>query len=357
MKRYLWFLSMFLSLPFSMNSQTFISPSDPKISYMGRFDFSTPERVSFAFPGSQIQALFEGSTLAIIVKPESGYFMVEIDENEPVKVNTMKPDSIYIIAQSLPKGVHKAVITYCNEGLYMEPEFRGFLIDEKKKLRKKAVLPERKIEFIGNSITCGFGVEAASENEKFSDANSNFFYSYAFLTARKLNAQYIATARSGIGVYRNYDGPLTGNLNCMPNVYERINIEKENQKWDFTQYIPDVVCINLGTNDVSTGDYDYELLCKGYSRLYKMVRGYYPKAKIVFVSSPMLSGKRLNDSKRAMKSVGNEAKKVSDNEIYFFDLTLMDGSLGYGADYHPSKKQHELMADELSEFLKKLMKW
>ena len=353
----LFFCSIVLFISFSVMAQSFVSPHDKKIGYMGRFDFSDPECVFFAFPGCQIQALFEGSSLAMLVKPGSGYFMVEIDDQDAFKVNTLSNDSIYILAHSLPQGVHKAIITYCNEGLYMRPGFKGFLIDQKKKLRKKYALPDRKIEFIGNSMTCGFGVEAASEEEKFSDANSNFFYSYAFLTAKSLNAQYVATARSGIGVYRNYDGPSTGNANCMPNVYDRINIEDEDKKWDFSNYIPDVVCINLGTNDVSTGIYDMELLGKGYVRLYKMVRGYYPKAKIVFLSSPMLAGKRLSDSKRAMNSVKGEAARLSDNEVYFFDLSTMDGSLGYGADYHPSKKQHELMASELSRFLREIMGW
>ena len=44
-------------------------------------------------------------------------------------------------------------------------------------------------------------------------------------------------------------------------------------------------------------------------------------------------------------------------EIYRFDMSPQTGSLGIGASYHPSMRQHQKMASELTAFLKKLMKW
>ena len=65
------------------------------------------------------------------------------------------------------------------------------------------------------------------------------------------------------------------------------------EKWDFSRYQPDVVCINLGTNDLSTNNYDVKLLKQGYQTLLKMVRQHNPQAKIVFLCGSMLLDKEL----------------------------------------------------------------
>ena len=69
----------------------------------------------------------------------------------------------------------------------------------------------RKIEFIGNSITCGYGNEGTNKFQGFEYETENHYYSYAAITARNLKAQHWVVARSGIGAYRNYNGPKTGN--------------------------------------------------------------------------------------------------------------------------------------------------
>ena len=91
------------------------------------------------------------------------------------------------------------------------PEFWGFVLDEGKKLVDAPAFSDRKIEFIGNSITCGYGNEGLKKEEHFDYATENHYYSYASITARNLDAQHWVVARSGIGAYRNYNGPRTGN--------------------------------------------------------------------------------------------------------------------------------------------------
>lgn len=74
---------------------------------------------------------------------------------------------------------------------------------------------------------------------------------YAAITSRNFNARHMAVSRSGIGMYRNYNGPHAGNDDCMSNLYEHIFLYDNFPKNDFKQK-PDVICINLGTNDFST---------------------------------------------------------------------------------------------------------
>ena len=348
---------------------TIVSPADPQIQYIGRISFANPERPAFNYPGVQVMATFEGTSLRMKAKPGSGYFMAQIDQAEPFKVSFMgRKDSVVTLATALPHAPHTVRLMYIIEGYEFYPEFWGFVIDPGCRLLKAPALPERKIEFIGNSITCGYGIEGESEREHFEYDTENHYYSYASLAAQALDAQHWVVARSGIGAYRNYGGPKTGTPDSnMPKQYEytgyalksdlRRNIGIDGERWDFSRYRPDVVCINLGTNDLSTNNYDTALLKQGYQRLLTMVRQHNPEAKIVFLCGSMLGGKELEIARHLLNEVTVEAQKSGDKQVYRFDFTPQTGNLGYGSDWHPSLLQHQKMAAELTAYLRSLMNW
>lgn len=348
---------------------TVIKPSNPDIVYTGRISFTNPDRPAWNYPGVQIMAAFEGTSLRMIAKPRSGYFMAQIDQAEPFKVAFRgERDSVVTLATALPEGRHLVRLMYVIEGYEFFPEFWGFVLDEGRQLVKAPLLPSRKIEFIGNSITCGYGNEGLKKEEGFDYATENHYYSYASITARNLQAQHWVVARSGIGAYRNYDGPKTGNPDSnMPVQYEytgyawKPELRKEatflQEKWDFNRYQPDVVCINLGTNDLSTPNYDLSLLKQGYQKLLKMVRQHNPKAKIVFLTGSMLYHQELQLAKQLLDEVTAEAQKAGDKEVYRFDMAPINGNKYYGNDWHPNIYQDEKMANELTPYLRQLMNW
>ena len=348
---------------------TVIKPSDPRIVYTGRVSFTNPDRPAWNFPGVQIIAAFEGTSLRMIAKPRSGYFMAQIDQAGPFKVAFCgERDSVVTLATALPDGRHLVRLMYVIEGYEFFPEFWGFVLDKGRQLIDAPVLPSRKIEFIGNSITCGYGNEGLKKEEGFNYATENHYYSYASITARNLEAQHWVVARSGIGAYRNYDGPKAGNPESnMPVQYEytgyawKPELRQEatflREKWDFNRYQPDVVCINLGTNDLSTPNYDLALLKQGYQKLLKMVRQHNPKAKIVFLTGSMLYNQELQLAKQLLDEVAAEANKAGDKEVYRFDMAPIAGNEFYGNDWHPNVYQDEKMAGELTPYLRKLMNW
>ena len=348
---------------------TVIKPSNPDIVYTGRISFTNPARPAWNYPGVQIMAAFEGTSLRMLAKPRSGYFMAQIDQAEPFKVAFRgERDSVVTLATALPEGRHLVRLMYVIEGYEFFPEFWGFVLDEGRQLVKAPLLPSRKIEFIGNSITCGYGNEGLKKEEGFDYATENHYYSYASITARNLQAQHWVVARSGIGAYRNYDGPKTGNPDSnMPVQYEytgyawKPELRKEptflQEKWDFNRYQPDVVCINLGTNDLSTPNYDLSLLKQGYQKLLKMVRQHNPKAKIVFLTGSMLYHQELQLAKQLLDEVTAEAQKAGDKEVYRFDMAPINGNKYYGNDWHPNIYQDEKMANELTPYLRQLMNW
>lgn len=331
--------------------QEMIPADDPDILVMGRTVVTSEHTRLFNFPGVTAMLNFTGTSLAMATSPGSGYFMVEIDSLAPAKVLYAPEDSVLTLAEGLPEGNHTARITYAIEGYEMNPEIRGFILDSDGKLLPKPEASDVKLEFIGNSITCGYGTEADSAQVHFSYDTENHCLSFAHLTARNLNAESNVVARSGIGIYRNYDGPKEGSPEgTMPQEYDKALLYATDYPWDFTANTPDIICINLGTNDFSTNNYDAELYAATYDSFLDHVLEVNPASKVVLLTGSMLNGKELETQKVILDSIA-----ANHDRVYRFDMTPQTGELGYGADYHPSAAQAQVMANELTAYLRSLL--
>ncbi|MBQ8656822.1 MAG: lipase [Prevotella sp.] len=335
---------------------TVVPADDPNIQYIGRICFDNPKQPRFTFPGARINARFTGTSLKMMAKPRSGYFMAQIDRAEPFKVAFMgERDSVVTLATALPQGQHEVQLMYVIEGYELKPDFRGFVLDRDAQLLPPPALSERTIEFIGNSITCGYGNESTEKTDPFEYETENHYFTYAQLTTRALNARAHVVARSGIGVYRSYDGPKTGTPeNVMTTEYEYTNLYDRSERWDFSRYQPQLVCINLGTNDLSTNNYDSALFKQAYKRFLAQVRSHNPQAKIVCLCGSMLTGRELLIAKMMINEAISEVRREGDAEVYFFEFSV---EKSYGASWHPSYEQHHVMADELTPYLRTLMHW
>lgn len=329
-----------------------IEGNDPRIAYMGRtLMVDSTSSVRFNYPGVTAMLRFTGPELSMLTNPGSGYWMVEVDSLPPVKMQVAPEDSVLTVASALPEGEHSARITYCIEGYEFHPEIRGFRLAKGHDLLPAPEKGKVKIEFIGNSITCGYGTEAPDAETHFSYDTENHTLGYAYLTARELDADFNMVCRSGIGIYRNYDGKKEGDTwGTMPLEYDNTMLYEKEIPWDFSRFTPDIVCVNLGTNDTSTNNYDINLFREKYDEFVDHLREVYPNAKIVLLSGSMLNGKELGLVKESLDSVASGRQGV-----YRFDMTPQDGSLGYGADYHPSATQARRMASELTPFLRSLL--
>ncbi len=117
-----------------------------------------------------------------------------------------------------------------------------------------------RIEFIGDSITSGEGLFGAKEEEDWIPMFFSSLRDYAYLTAKELDADYRVFSQSGWGVYNTWDNNRKG---AIPKYYKEICSlmpSEENkrlggkQPHDFSKWQPDIVVINLGTNDAASFD-------------------------------------------------------------------------------------------------------
>lgn len=324
-----------------------IKADNPEINYMGRIYWNEDGEGEFTYPGTTAMVRFKGTGIGMEASPGSGKFMVEIDGSDPVAVNFTPSDSLLTLAENLKDTIHDVRITYALEGYELKPRFRGFVIDGK--LLPAAFRPDLKIEFIGNSITCGYGIEDDNPDHDFSYDTENHTMTYAYKTARALDADFNVVARSGIGIYRNYGGAREGDTQTMPLEYDYTMLYNHDHEWDHSKFHPDIICINLGTNDTSLDNYDIALYEQRYRDFLSHLRDIHPKAKIVLLTGAMLQDQALADVKTVLDRLASE-----DSQVYRFDMSPQTGELGYGASWHPSARQAERMADELIPFLREL---
>lgn len=321
-----------------------VCAADSAILWTGRTAVSPEGQVRFNYPGVSARVRFSGPSLTMETSPESGYWVIEVDTLPMRKVYAGPGVTSIAVAENMADTIHEARVIYAVEGYEYKPVVKSFEANE---FLAPPARPTLRIEFIGNSITCGYGTEAEGGDTHFSYETENHTLAYPFLAAEALKAEAHIVARSGMGVYRCYNGPRSGSkTELLPIEYERTMVYDSITPWDFKSWQPDIVCINVGTNDLSCSNYDLELFEKAMTDFTEQVRRLNPGAKLILLTGPMLGGQALEDARAVLDRVaGHHA------DVYRFDLTPQDGSLGYGADYHPSAAQSAQAARELTRFI------
>lgn len=216
-----------------------------------------------------------------------------------------------------------------------------------------------KIEFVGDSITCGYGVDGTLE-DTYSTSNENSTLSYAYLCAQSLGADYSMVSFSGYGILSGYTGDGEINVNSLlPGYYHKLGrsygtflngIKAEEILWNSQEFVPSIVVINLGTNDASYCGID-DLKGLEYQQKYgdfiKTIRQTNPKATII--ASLGIMDDRL--FKYLENAVCDYKTRTSDEKIFTLPFRVQLESDGYCVDYHPSKVTHEKAAFQLKTFI------
>jgi len=142
----------------------------------------------------------------------------------------------------------------------------------------------------------------------------------------------------------------------MPNFYSRIFLYNENPKYTFREK-PDLICIDLGTNDFSTNGGDSARYVGGYINFIDSIQHYYRNPEIICLLGPMLNGTSLNRVRKYVQFVATFANNREKGKVHFFELSEQTGDLGIGIDSHPSVAQHLKNSRELTNYISTLKSW
>ncbi|MDR3714335.1 MAG: SGNH/GDSL hydrolase family protein [Puia sp.] len=338
----------------------FFPANDPRFQYTGRIDFSDPAQPRFWAPGVYLKARFDGPSCKILLEDEGlndsthNYIAIVVDKQPPRRIKLIQKEDTLEIAQTTgffpdkktAAGIHTLTICKDTESGIGWLLFHGLLCD---KLLPPPPRPTRRIEFIGNSITCGTGMDLSvfpcNQGQWYDQHNA--YMSYGPVTSRSLNAEWVLTAVSGIGLIHSCcKMDIT-----MPQVFDKMNGRANTVSWDFSRYQPDVVAVTLGQND---GIRDSTVFTHAYLDFIHQIRDHYRSAQIVCLTSPM-GGESLTAAlKNYIGGIVASCRNAGDTAVstFFYSKQYHTGCGG-----HPDLAEHQEIAAELSAYIKRLMNW
>lgn len=354
----LFFVLAFLMVGLACNAlpdnQKFYGADHQYIQYTGRIDFSNRSKPKIWPSGAYVVIKFRGPSCTVKLNDEllwgsvHNYIEVVIDGQPAKRIQLKAKENTIELAKNLSAGAHTLIICKDTEAENGYIELLGFTCQELLPPPPKA---KRKLEFIGDSITCGFGADESvlkcgTAGAQWYDQH-NAWMAYGPTTARSLDAQWHLSSVSGIGLIHS----CCDKKILMPQVFDKIAMPKDSLKWNFANYQPDVVTVCLGQND---GVQDSTKFCSAYVSFAKTLRGYYPKAKLVFLSSPMADATLKTALVKYITAVRKELSRQGEQNTgsYFFTRQSIKG-----CSSHPSMAEQQQIAQELTAYLKKEMKW
>lgn len=347
----------------SIFSAHLIPPSNLNINYYGRIDFSDPEAPKYCWSGVIIEAAFTGSTIGMKIDHSNAYYDIEVDDSRDTLIHVTSSGE-YVFDKNLPDGNHTVKIKLRSEDHNTVASFQGLLIADGGKIISTPPKPTRKIEFIGDSYTAGYGVESLQRECYTSRTNdtlnryTNAHTAFAANVTKAFHAQSIILGWSGAGLVKNYEETTTKRSSTPFSYYYDRVLDANNEKpWDYTSWIPELVVICLGTNDYtynrnpsSNPAPDDSMYIGDYHKFIARILNNYPDASILCVSTGDAT------FEKNVKKVVSEQHSVYNNpKVYFAPYpSSMENT---GCDWHPNVKDNVKVADVLVDTLMKKLGW
>ncbi|MEP6505782.1 MAG: SGNH/GDSL hydrolase family protein [Betaproteobacteria bacterium] len=357
MKRLLLAAALALALP--AWATTAIVGGDPRLLYTGRIDLAHAGAPQMSWPGSSVAGNFTGRFLSVTLDDQFGnnWFNVFIDDDlaHPLVVHAKQGEQTIVLATRLAPGRHAFLLTKRTEGEDGATTIARIELADGATPLPPPARPTRRIEFFGDSITSGMGNESPDDGPDDRRQDKNNFMAYDAITARSLDAELHVTSQSGIGILVSWF-PFV-----MPQFYGQLNaVGRNDSRWDFSTWTPQVVVINLLQNDRWLIEREHRLdpeptdaqRIQAYVDFVGTIRKKYPDAFIVCALGNMdatQTGSKWPGYVR--DAVARLKQEQGDGRIdtLFFEFT------GFGA--HPRVKHHQAMAARLTAFIKDKMHW
>jgi lysophospholipase L1-like esterase len=320
---------------------TRVSPFAPQLHRVGRFVDSDAKGPRFVWSATRFSLYFTGDYLRLQLKQLERAASVEGDP-QPLRVWVEVDgagDDYYadergeldVTVPNLRGGEHHLTLVRQSEALVGEAQLLGISVARAGQVRGWDRPPRHRIEFIGDSVTTGFGNDG-EDPCKFSSKTQAATKAAPWLVGEALEADVTVVAWAGRGVLRNYDDRKE------PTVP---------QLWRPLVPPPDAVLIALGANDFWRGDPGEGAFVAAYRAFYAKVREAYPRAEIYAVITPTNDLVQLEGLRRYLRQVPARLLEVGPRRE----------DEGSGCIGHPSAKTHRRAADEIVARLRSDLGW
>lgn len=274
-----------------------------------------------------------------------------IDGQFQRSISTASGTSAYSV--TLGQGARHVLVTKRTGPNFGSGRFQGLRLPQGGQLLELAARPERRIEFIGDSYTVGYGNEGPGLNcNGLYRPYENSYLSFAPIAARALNAESHSVAISGFGAVRNYGDANPTSATPMPFYYGRTLMERSDLAWNFQTWVPHLVVIKLGTNDHSTEPQpSADVFIRGIHGLITQVNNAYGHLPII-----LLADSSLPQLVSRMQTAMQQQRNMGNDQVHFVQVTHPPQSQ-LGCDWHPLVVGHQGMASELVSAIRPILGW
>ncbi len=340
-----------------------IRPDDKRLTYCGRIDFEDKKAPVFIYPCSSIRIKVSGSFLHIVLSNKKAYwenslgFLIDGIQGKAV-LPEEEGETTITLAEHLEEGLHDVMIFKRQDSCHTFA-FYGLEVEEEALVQECEPVPSRRIEVYGDSVSAGEVSEAVEyvgkEDPEHNGEYSNSYYSYAWMAARRLDAQIHDIAQGGAALLNDTGWFMEPDSIGMEEIYDKLQYHPclgPVKRWDFASYRPHLVLVAIGQNDNHPQDYmaqDYESeKSTNWRRRYKTfiqdLRIIYPKAVIILQTTI------LNHHPNWDQAIGQVQMQLKDPRVYHFRYT----DNGCGTPGHIRIPEAERMAQELTAFVESL---
>ena len=326
-------------------SDGWIAADDTRLRYVGRVDTRVPHARGLSWSGTELRARFAGTQLGLRMLAEHGtsYFDVEVDGRRQLLVVQGAAPREWRLRESLAAGEHELRIVKRTEGLMAEARLLGLDLGVAGKLLPPPPARALRLEFYGDSITAG-ACDGDMGADQYDDLSTHDgARAYGALTARRLDADYVGIAVSGIGITRSWNELL------MPQVWDRVAPHVDAPVAPVDALAPDVVLVNLGQNDhglpASRGEPFPEDFAPRYLDFVRHLRHRYPQARLVLLVGGMTAWKEEPRLLPAIQAAARTLHDEGDARVWTYTFKVFSYA-------HPRIDVHERMSEELVAFLK-----
>ena len=339
--------------------------------YSGRIDFSNNLKPNFIFPASSLTFRFFGKSAKIVLTNEKAYnnnYVGAIVDGIQQKylLNDSGITEITLCSENTSRE-HNVLFFKRMDGGQHEFNLEALLLSDDGYLLSPLPIPTRRIEVYGDSVSAGEVTEATDFVGKPDPTNkgeySNSYYSYAWMTARNLNAEIHNISQGGIALLNGTGWFAAPKYPGMETMWDKLyyNPYLNNGKqiaWDFSKYTPHLVLIAIGQNDNRYNGQPDEYMTndpkgkkalywkKKYKELVLNLRKKYPKAVIILATTI------LNHQPSWDNAIDEICKDINDKRIVHFLYTRN----GKGTPGHPRIPEDTEMANELTTYINELDK-
>lgn len=305
------------------------------INWYGRcYHDAEKEQVSFSNSSSGFEVTFNGTQLkARLIStgsqfPQeaqgSAYVYVFVDgashysQAELMELNPDGQEHEVVLAEGLERGTHTVKVLKCTEVKYGTAYLTALTADGD--FLTPPARPALKVELLGDSILSGSEVmRESTTGDSLLTVSENSLAAYGYVAAEVLDAEVSAITRSG-ALVSGYNG-----YTSIPDIYDQYSAA-DPAEWDFGEFVPDIVILDLGTNDVLIGA-PTALIRQKYGDFLLYIRSKYPEAAIFCCYGAMIT--TLNTL------IPEIVEELKDQNIYTCALPALT------AGGHPRVQQHE----------------